>query len=69
VHYRTFAAAYGYDVTSWPGFGVLRAVRELKLTTSVLPILRSRPQVRPELFRRLDDLRQGRMDARWTRYR
>lgn len=69
VRYRTFAAAYGFDVTSWPGFAVLRAIRELKLTTSVLPILRSRPQVRPELFRRLDDLRSGRTDARWTRYR
>jgi aminoglycoside phosphotransferase (APT) family kinase protein len=69
VHYRTFAAEYGFDVTSWPGFSVLRSIRELKLTTSVLPILRSRPQVRPELFRRLDDLRNGRTDARWTRYR
>lgn len=69
VRYRTFAAVYGFDVTSWPGFAVLRAIRELKLTTSVLPILRSRPQVRPELFRRLDDLRSGRTDARWTRYR
>jgi hypothetical protein len=69
VRYRTLAAAYGFDVTSWSGFAVLRAIRELKLTTSVLPILRSRPQVRPELFRRLDDLRSGRTDARWTRYR
>ncbi|MCR6486233.1 aminoglycoside phosphotransferase family protein [Amycolatopsis sp. OK19-0408] len=69
VRYRMFAAAYGFDVTSWPGFAVLRAIRELKLTTSVLPILRSRPQVRPELFRRLDDLRTGRTDTRWTRYR
>lgn len=69
VQYRTFAAAYGFDVTSWPGFVVLRGIRELKLTTSVLPILRSRPQVRPELFRRLDDLRHGRTDVRWTRYR
>lgn len=69
VRYRTFAATYGFDVTSWAGFSVLRAIRELKLTTSVLPILRSRPQVRPELFRRLDDLRNGRTDARWTRYR
>lgn len=69
VQYRTFAAAYGFDVTSWSGFAVLRGIRELKLTTSVLPILRSRPQVRPELFRRLDDLRHGRTDVRWTRYR
>ena len=67
--YRTFAAAYGFDVTSWSGFAVLRGIRELKLTTSVLPILRSRPQVRPELYRRLDDLRKGRTDTRWTRYR
>ncbi|MFJ1762774.1 phosphotransferase family protein [Amycolatopsis sp. NPDC088138] len=69
VQYRKFAAAYGFDVTSWPGFAVLRGIRELKLTTSVLPILRSRPQVRPELFRRLDDLRNGRTDVRWKRYR
>lgn len=69
VHYRTFAAEYGFDVTSWAGFSVLRSIRELKLTTSVLPILRSRPQVRPELYRRLDDLRNARTDARWTRYR
>lgn len=69
VHYRGFAAAYGFDVTSWSGFAVLRGIRELKLTTSVLPILRSRPQVRPELFRRLADLRSGRTDVRWTRYR
>jgi Phosphotransferase enzyme family len=69
VRYRTFAAAYGFDVTSWPGFTVLRGIRELKLTTSVLPILRSRPQVRPELYRRLDDFRNARTDTRWTRYR
>ncbi|MFD9891596.1 phosphotransferase [Amycolatopsis sp. NPDC059027] len=67
--YRTFAAAYGFDVTTWPGFSVLRAVRELKLTTSVLPILRSHPQVRAELYRRLDDLRHGRTETRWSRYR
>ncbi|WP_176968586.1 phosphotransferase enzyme family protein [Amycolatopsis xylanica] len=67
--YREFAGVYGFDVTSWPGFSVLRAVRELKLTTSVLPILRSHPDVRDELRRRLDDLRAGRTDVRWNRYR
>ncbi|HWD05083.1 MAG TPA: aminoglycoside phosphotransferase family protein [Amycolatopsis sp.] len=68
-HYERFAEAYGFDVTAWSGFAVLRAVRELKLTTSVLPILRSHPQVRPELRRRLDDLRHGRTDTVWARYR
>jgi hypothetical protein len=67
--YRLLVETYGFDVTSWPGFPVLRAVRELKLTTSVLPILRSHPTVRGELRRRLDDLRDGRTDIRWRRYR
>ncbi|SFP88263.1 Phosphotransferase enzyme family protein [Amycolatopsis arida] len=67
--YRMLAEAYGFDVTTWPGFPVLRAARELKLTTSVLPILRSHPEVRPELVRRLDDFRAGRTGTRWQRYR
>lgn len=67
--YRELADAYGFDVMAWDGFPVLRAVRELKLTTSVLPILRSHPEVRPELYRRLDDLQAGRPRTRWHRYR
>jgi hypothetical protein len=43
-------------------------VRELKLITSVLPILSSRPEVRPEFFRRLTDVRRGDDSARWARY-
>ncbi|MFD2418069.1 phosphotransferase enzyme family protein [Amycolatopsis pigmentata] len=66
--YRMLADTYGFDVTAWEGFAVLRAVRELKLATSVLPIVRSRPQVRAELRRRLDDLRSGGAVARWSRY-
>jgi aminoglycoside phosphotransferase (APT) family kinase protein len=69
ARYTEFAAAYGFDVTSWPGFAVLRAVRELKLATSVLPILRSHPPVRAEWRRRLADLRAGRTGTSWTRYR
>lgn len=66
--YRMLADTYGFDVTAWAGFAVLRAVRELKLATSVLPILRSHPQVRDELRRRLDDLRGGRTLTPWSRY-
>ncbi|GHF58439.1 aminoglycoside phosphotransferase (APT) family kinase protein [Amycolatopsis bartoniae] len=67
--YRMLADSYGFDVTAWDGFPVLRAARELKLTTSVLPILRSHPQVRDELRRRLTDLRDGGSDGPWVRYR
>lgn len=66
--YRMLADVYGFDVTAWDGFPVLRAARELKLTTSVLPILRSHPQVRGELRRRLTDLRTGRTSDPWARY-
>jgi Ser/Thr protein kinase RdoA (MazF antagonist) len=31
--YAKFCDAYGYDVTDWAGFDVLRAVHELKMTT------------------------------------
>lgn len=67
--YATLARVYGFDVRSWSGFAVLRAARELKLTTSVLPILRSHPSVRQEFRRRLADLRAGRTGTCWTRYR
>lgn len=66
--YLELADAYGFDVTRWEGYPVLRAARELKLTTSVLPILRSHPEVRGELVRRLSDLRAGRGGTRWTRF-
>ncbi len=64
-----FAQEYGFDVTRWPGFAVLREVRELKLATSVLPILRSNPGVVPELRRRLHSVRTGDTSAGWRRYR
>lgn len=66
--YRELATTYGMDVTRWRGFPVLRAVRELKLITSVLPIIGTRPAVRAELFRRLADVRSGNTSGRWARY-
>ena len=66
--YRELARTYGVDVTRWSGFEVLRAVRELKLVTSMLPIIASRPEVRTELFRRMADVRRGNTSARWARY-
>jgi aminoglycoside phosphotransferase (APT) family kinase protein len=66
--YRELVRTYGMDVTRWRGFPVLRAVRELKLITSVLPIIGTRPAVRAELFRRMADVRAGDTSARWARY-
>jgi aminoglycoside phosphotransferase (APT) family kinase protein len=66
---RQLVRAYHFDVTRWDGFEILRAVRELKLTTAVLPILRSNPGVRAELRRRLDAVRRGDTRSRWAPYR
>ncbi|GLZ41297.1 aminoglycoside phosphotransferase family protein [Actinokineospora sp. NBRC 105648] len=68
ARYRELAEGYGFDVAGWAGFPVLREVRELKLITSVLPIMNSSPEVRPELLRRLRDFRTGDTSARWSRY-
>lgn len=66
--YRMLADTYGFDVTGWAGFEALRAARELKLATSVLPILRSNRRVAEQLRRRIGDLRAGRTDTRWQRF-
>jgi aminoglycoside phosphotransferase (APT) family kinase protein len=66
---RQLVRGYRFDVTKWDGFAVLRDLRELKLTTSALPILRSHPGVRAELRRRLTSLRSGDTAARWSPYR
>jgi len=60
---------YTFAVGTSDGFAVLRDVRELKLTTSALPILRSHPGVRAELRLRLDSLRCGDTASRWSPYR
>lgn len=66
--YEQFRRAYGYDVTAWAGYGVLRELRELKLVTSALPMVRSNPALAAELFRRLDAFRRGDRSAVWVRY-
>ncbi len=63
------AAAYGFDVTDWDGFPVLRRVRELKLVTSVLPILNSNPTIRAQWSHRMETYRRDDLCAKWTPYR
>ncbi|MBB3049574.1 aminoglycoside phosphotransferase (APT) family kinase protein [Prauserella isguenensis] len=67
--YAELADRYGFDVTAWDGFEVLRDMRELKLATSVLPTADRAPGVRREAHRRIADLKAGNLHHRWTRYR
>jgi phosphotransferase family enzyme len=67
--YRSFAEQYGFDVTAWPGFPVLRQVRELKMVSGALPVLGGNPMVRAEFKRRIQSLRDGVDAAGWAPYR
>ncbi|MEV6984794.1 aminoglycoside phosphotransferase family protein [Sphaerisporangium sp. NPDC051017] len=62
------AKNYGLDVMEWDGFPVLRRLRELKLVTSVLPILRSNPSVRAQWEHRMRTYKARDLTARWQPY-
>ena len=62
------SAAYGVDVTTWPGFPILRRIRELQLVTSVLPLLAANPALRPQWEHRLATLTHADPEAPWTPY-
>ncbi|GAB1691952.1 aminoglycoside phosphotransferase family protein [Krasilnikovia sp. M28-CT-15] len=62
------ASRYGFDVIGWPGFNTLRRIRELKLVTSVVPVLGSNPGIRPQWEYRLRTYRSGDQSARWSTY-
>ncbi|GAB2937163.1 aminoglycoside phosphotransferase family protein [Micromonospora polyrhachis] len=68
VH-EELAEAYGTDVTDWPGFPVLRQLRELQLVTSVLPVLHDNPSLTPQWRHRLTTFKSGDVEAVWTPYR
>jgi Phosphotransferase enzyme family len=63
------AARYGFDVTTWDGFPVLRRIRELQLVTSVVPILRSNPAIREQWQYRLTTFKRDDAAAKWETYR
>ncbi|GAA1082477.1 aminoglycoside phosphotransferase family protein [Nocardiopsis metallicus] len=63
------AAEYGYDVLDWPAFPVFRQVRELKLVTSVLPVLNTNPGLQAQWRHRLTTLQTGDTITRWSTYR
>jgi thiamine kinase-like enzyme len=46
--YSEFVEAYGYNVTSWEGFDVLRAVHELKMTTWLMQNVAESPEIAEE---------------------
>lgn len=65
-HYAAFAEAYGWDVTHWPGYGTLAAIRELRMITTNARKVRHAPSSLAEVVQRVDGLRRQDRFLRWN---
>lgn len=63
--YESFVAAYGADVTRWSGYRVLRAIRELTMTTWLMQNIGLGPEHAKEFDLRVESLREGDHVRRW----
>ncbi|MGH3974598.1 MAG: phosphotransferase [Pseudonocardiaceae bacterium] len=62
-----FTGAYGYDVTAWPGFPVLREMRDLHTLGSYIRLADSgNEQAALELRFRIGTLQRGDANAQWN---
>jgi len=57
--YREFVTGYGFDVMTWPGYPVLRDVRELIMVAWLAQNTRESPEIAAEVSKRIADLRGG----------
>ncbi|MFC7548957.1 phosphotransferase enzyme family protein [Plantactinospora sp. GCM10030261] len=65
AEYRAFADAYGYDVTEWDGFPVLRGIREVAMTTWLMQNVAEGPEVAAEFALRVRSMRDGDETVEW----
>ncbi len=49
--------AYGFDVMSWPGYPVLRDIRELIMVAWLAQNTRESAEIAAEVAKRIEDLR------------
>jgi phosphotransferase family enzyme len=63
--YAQFCDAYGFDVMSWDGFPVIRAINELKMTTWLMQNVRHSEQIAQEAQNRLASLHDPDAPRSW----
>ncbi|GAA1162253.1 hypothetical protein F4556_005022 [Kitasatospora gansuensis] len=66
AHYEQFAERYGFDVTGWSGYGVLRDLRELRMITTNAKRAAAGTSTLGEVVSRVEGLRRDRHDLRWN---
>ncbi|MCX0272770.1 aminoglycoside phosphotransferase family protein [Nocardia zapadnayensis] len=64
--YTEFVAAYGYDVTQWTGFALLRDIREMRMTCMAVQAAAQEPERLHQAQLRVDSLRGRRGPRPWT---
>ena len=57
--YETFARVYGFDIMTWPGYPVLREVREFLMVTWVIQKASENERTAAEARKRIAALRSG----------
>jgi aminoglycoside phosphotransferase len=68
AEYEDFVRVYGFDVMSWPGYPVLRAIREMIMVTWLAQNMGNGPEIVAEVNKRIADLRAGDGPRDWRPY-
>jgi len=68
AEYATFAEVYGFNVMRWPGYPVLRDVREFLMVTWLSQKADHDEQVAAEVRKRIEALRSGSSKRDWQPY-
>ncbi len=66
--YREFVDSYGFDITQWSGFDVMRRVREVTMTTWLMQNVNESPEIRAEFGQRLGTIKANRPTEPWRAF-
>ena len=66
--YQDFVRVYGYDIMTWPGYPVMRAVREFLMVTWIIQKAPESERAAAEAAKRLTALRTGASRKDWQPY-
>ena len=65
AQYRQFADTYGFDVRTWPGYPVLREIREVTMTTWIMQNVGESSATAAEFALRVSSLRERDFGRAW----